>query len=84
MATMPTMPTTAPEVVTLKHGLVVSQLALDLLWSLEDRRFALQALADGTLVVRPRRRLTPADDLAIRRHRVELVTLVRYCTEVIT
>jgi hypothetical protein len=74
-----TMPpfTVAPEVVTLAGGVTVSLPALQALWSLEDRGFIV-SVVDDALVIRPRSRITPADDEAIRAHRVELVTLVRY------
>jgi hypothetical protein len=74
--------TVAPElVVTLKYGFVVSLPALQTLWSLEDRGLLVRVDGDA-LVVRPRSRITPDDDRAIREHRVELMALVRNCEAV--
>lgn len=69
----------AVEVVTLRGGVTVPLAALQLLWGLEARAFEITALADGCLHVRPKARLTTEDRDAIRRHRTDLVTLVRYC-----
>jgi hypothetical protein len=66
------------ELVTLTGGLAVPLPALQLLWDLEARGFTLLVDDDG-LIVRPRARITPADDRAIRQHRDELIALVRYC-----
>ncbi len=78
--------TTAPELVTLKGGLVVSVDALRMLWDLEDRGFDVK-LGDGRLykvLVGPFDRLTAADKAAIRTHRDALAELVRYVDEVVT
>ena len=75
---MTTPSTVAPEHVTLKGGLLVSLPALQTLWSLEDRGFLLRVDGDA-LVVRPKSRITPDEDHAIRDHRVELIQLVQYC-----
>jgi hypothetical protein len=72
--------TVAPEVVTLSGGLTVSLASLQVLWSLEDRQFDIRVNGDA-LLIRPRARITPDDDRAIRDHRLELVALVRYCTD---
>jgi hypothetical protein len=69
--------TVAPELVTLRGGVSVSLPALRTLWSLEDRGFLICVDGDA-LVVRPRSRITPDDDRAIRAHRDELLALVRY------
>ena len=70
-----TMPSTvAPELVTLKGGLSVSLLALQTLSRLEDRGFLIRVDGDA-LVVRPKSRITPDEDHAIREHRVELIQL---------
>jgi hypothetical protein len=74
-----TMPSTvAPELVTLKGGVSVSLPALQTLWRLEDRGFLIRADGDA-LVVRPKSRITPDEDRALREHRAELIALVRYC-----
>jgi hypothetical protein len=66
------------ELVYLRGGLTVSVAALQLLWRLENENFQIHALADGRLQVLPVARLTPALAQEIRRHREELVALVRY------
>ncbi len=81
---MPTI-TTAPELVTLKGGRVVSVDALRVLWDLQDRGFA-GKLGDGRrnkVLVGPSARLTPQDKAAIHTHRDALAELVRYCDEVV-
>lgn len=65
------------ELVHLRGGLVTTAGALRILWHLEDRGFAI-TLEHDRLFVRPPSRLTSADVVAIRRHRDELVQLVRY------
>ncbi len=70
--------TAVPELVTLKDGLSVSLAALRVLWNLEERGLDLRAEGD-VLLIRPRSRLTAADDAAIRSYRDELLTLVRTC-----
>lgn len=67
-----------PEFVTMKNGMVVSIDALRLLWRLEEAEMVVRA-GGGRLQVGPRRRLTAADDAAIRVHRDELVALVEMC-----
>ncbi len=77
--------TTAPELVTLKGGLVVSVDALRVLWDLEDRGFDVK-LGDGRrykVLVAPSARLTAEDKAAIHMHRDALAELVRYCDEVV-
>ncbi len=77
--------TTAPELVTLKQGLVVSVNALRLLWDLEDRGFDVR-LGDGRpykVLVGPSPRLTTEDKAAIHTHRDALAELVRYVDEVV-
>jgi hypothetical protein len=63
--------------VTLKDGLVASVQALQLLWQLEDRGFALRPVGDR-LQVQPVDLLTAADVAVIRANRDELLALVRY------
>ena len=77
--------TTAPELVTLKGGLVVSVDALRVLWDLEDRGFDVK-LGDGQrykVLVGPSDRLTADDKTAIHQHRDALAELVRYVDLVI-
>lgn len=70
-------------VVVLRGGLSVPLAALRVLWDLEDRGLTVR-LADGSgLLVGPPRRLTDADRSAIRRHRDQLIRLVRDCDEVV-
>ena len=72
--------TTAPELVTLKGGLVVSVDALRVLWDLEDRGFDVK-LGDGhryKVLVGPSDRLTAKDKASIHMHRDALSQLVRY------
>jgi hypothetical protein len=67
--------------VTLKGGHRVPVGVLQLAWDLEERGFTITT--DGTLlVIRPKARLTPDDDAAIREHRDDLLALTRYCDEV--
>ena len=76
---------TAPELVTLKSGLVVSVEALRVLWDLEDRGFDVK-LGDGRpfkVLVGPSNRLTSKDKAAIDMHRDALAELVRYVDEVV-
>jgi hypothetical protein len=74
-----TMPVaTEPRTIVLSDGLAVTFAALRVLWSLEARRFSFWVVEDE-LYVKPRSRLTDADDAAIREHRDELVALVRFC-----
>ena len=72
--------TTAPELVTLRGGLVVSVDALRVLWNLEGRGFDVK-LGDGRrykVLVGPSDRLTEKDKAAIHTHRDALAELVRY------
>jgi hypothetical protein len=69
------------EIVVLGGGLAVPEAALEVLWQLEARGFALAATEDG-LRVSPGSRLTAADAAAIRAHRDELLRLVRFCERV--
>lgn len=64
--------------VVLRGGLVASVAALQILWDLEARGFALALVGDGLRVL-PVAALTPRDAAAIRGRRDELVALVRYC-----
>jgi hypothetical protein len=66
------------EVVVLRNGPSVPLSTLRLLWNLEARGFALTPLPNGRLRVTPNSRLTAQDDDAIRRHRDELLALVKY------
>jgi hypothetical protein len=66
--------------VVLRGGLTASLPALRLLWDLEARGFRREQ--DGKLSIGPRACITPDDDEAIRAHRDELLTLIRYCDEV--
>ena len=75
---------TAPELVTLKGGVVVSVDALRMLWDLEDRGFDVK-LGDGRrykVLVGPFDRLTVADKAAIHTHRDALAELVGYVEQV--
>lgn len=77
--------TMAPELVTLRGGLVVSVDALRVLWDLEDRGFDVK-LGDGRrykVLVGPSGRLTVEDKAAIHTHRDALAELVRYVDEVV-
>ena len=77
--------TTAPELVTLKGGLVVSVDALRVFWDLESRAFDMK-LGDGRyykVLVGPSDRLTDEDKAAIHAHRDALAELVRYVDQVI-
>jgi hypothetical protein len=77
--------TTAPELLTLKGGTVVSVDALRVLWELEDRGFDVK-LGDGhpyKVLVGPPSRLTASDKAAIHTLRDALAALVRYVDEVI-
>jgi hypothetical protein len=74
---MPITPVTE-QLVTLFGGLCVALPALQLLWDLEARGLEVRADDDG-LVVRPKSRITPSDDKAIRMHRDQLIALVKYC-----
>jgi hypothetical protein len=67
--------------IVLKGGPVVSLGALRLLWQLEADGFTLEVRA-GRLYVEPRDQVMPADEVAIRLYRDELVALVRYCETV--
>ena len=81
---MPTI-TTAPELVTLRGGLVVSVDALRVLWDLEDRGFDVK-LGDGRrykVLVGPSDRLTAEDKAAIHTHRDALAELVRHVDQVV-
>ena len=72
--------TMAPELVTLKGGLVVAADALLVLWSLEERGFDVK-LGDGQrykVLVGPSDRLTAEDKALIHMHRDALSQLVRY------
>jgi hypothetical protein len=64
------------------RGLTVPEEAFDLLLDLERRGLALVVAADGHLIVRPKARITAADDAAIRKHRDALLALVTYCASV--
>jgi hypothetical protein len=68
-------------VVTLRGGLTVPLRAITLLLDLEARQFRVREAPDGALLVSPRSCLTPEDDRLIRRHRDELLALVRYRPE---
>lgn len=66
------------ELVHLRGGLTVSAPALRFLWQLEHDGFDIACTDDGRLRVTPPSRLTPALTTEIRRHRDELIALVRY------
>jgi hypothetical protein len=68
--------------VLLKGGLVVSVHALRLLWAFEDRGCIVPVAEDGSLFIGPRHQLTAKDVADIRRHRDELLSLVRACESV--
>jgi hypothetical protein len=70
--------TEAVETVVIRGGLAVPLASLQVLWDLEARGFSVVAI-DGSLRVSPRSRITPSDDIAIRRHRDELVALIAHC-----
>ncbi len=70
---------TAP-VITLKRGLAMPLVVLQLLWSLEDRGFDVARVGDR-LQVRPGKDLNPADLTAIHEHRDELLALIDYADE---
>lgn len=67
--------------IALSGGPIVSLAALELLWDLEARGFALEVRADR-LYVLPREQVTPADEGAIREYRDELLAIVRFCETV--
>ena len=72
--------TTAPELVTLRGGLVVPATALRVMWDLEYRGFDVK-LGDGRrykVLVGPSDRLTAKDKASIHMHRDALSQLVRY------
>jgi hypothetical protein len=69
-------PVSSDGLVVLKGGLVVQLAALRLGWTLEKRGFVLSP-ENGRLRVCPHEHLTPDDIAAIRRHRDELLALVR-------
>lgn len=69
---------TTDETVVLSGGLAVARGALQLLWDLEARAFLIELDGDG-FYVSPCSRLTPADDAGLRRHRDDILALVRYC-----
>lgn len=73
---------TSSETVLLKGGLTVSVHALRLLWAFEDRGCTVLEDADGSLFIGPRHQLTAEDVADIRRHRDELLSLVRACETV--
>lgn len=66
------------ESVVLKSGERVSIQALRLLWAVEDRGSIVREEPDGSLFIGPRDRLNDFDVADIRRHRDELLALVRY------
>ena len=51
---------------------------LDLAWDLERRGLNINVLEGGLLQVLPVERLQPADAIAIRKHKAELIALCRY------
>jgi len=65
------------EKVVLKGGVVASLDALRLGWDLENRGFRLEPYGDR-LKVTPHTELTTQDVAAIKAHRDELLTLVKY------
>jgi hypothetical protein len=73
---------TASETVLLNGGQLVSIHALRLLWGFEDRGCDVRESHDGSLFVGPRAQLTAEDTGDIRRHRDELLALVRACDAV--
>jgi hypothetical protein len=52
-------------------------------WQLEDRGLIVDLDEDNRLVVLPDEVLTADERRAVSRHRGELVTLVRYCRDVV-
>ena len=66
------------ETVVLRQG-PVSLAALKLLWQLEEDQFLISLDGDQQLRIKPKARITPALDAAIREHRDELVMLVQWC-----
>ena len=67
-----------PTVVFLRHGVSVSRAAIGVLWDLEERGLTVRCDGQG-LLVGPRSQLTPSDRSAIRKHKGELMSLVRIC-----
>ena len=78
--------TPAPELVTLRGGLVVPATALRVLWDLEDRGFDIKPgdRRPYRVLVGPAGRLTAEDKMAIHTHRDALAELVRHMDEVVT
>ena len=74
-----TAPSDTSSFITLKGGLVASIEALDLLWNLEARDFAIEAVEGERIRITPPDRLTAEDVAAIRRLKPELLALVRHC-----
>jgi hypothetical protein len=75
------MPAVTESVIVLRGGLTVPLGALQVLWDLEARGFDISEDA-GMLVVAPKSRITADDDQAIREHRDELLTLVKYSEDI--
>ncbi len=72
--------TIAAELVVLKAGLVIPVAAVTLLLDLERRGLNIRVdAADGAIVCRPGRLLTPEDKHGITAYRDQLRELVRYC-----
>jgi hypothetical protein len=78
MATASTAFDLSPSLIVLGNGQAVPIDALRVLWQLEIRGLTIRLDGDGGLLVGPRRSLSEADRAAIRRHRDELIALVRY------
>ena len=56
--------------------------ALRLLWDLEARGVSFTVDGDDGLLVGPRSQITADDDAAIREHKYELISLVRFCESI--
>jgi hypothetical protein len=69
-------PMNASELVTLRSGISVPLVALQLLWHLEDRGLNVRVDADGSVLVGPHRRLTDHDRGLIREYRDDLRRIV--------
>ena len=75
--------TTPVEYLPLSPGVAVSMDCVRLSWQLEDRGLIVDLDEDNRLVVLPDEVLTADERRAVSRHRGELVTLVRYCRDVV-
>lgn len=72
-------PTSGDQIITLRGGSTVRASLAQ--WLIERSDSLVFSVSGDHVIVSPRERITPADDLILRGYRDEVVRLVRYCDQ---